>query len=75
MEELARGGVGAIRRIRDKEPRRNLVVKTLLDGTSASEYVFKKFIEEAQITAQLEHPNIVPVHEFGYFQVEKCSSP
>ncbi len=66
-EEIGRGGVGAIRICRDKSLLRTLVMKTLIDGTKSSAYALRKFIEEAQITAQLEHPNIVPVHDFGYF--------
>lgn len=67
MEEIARGGVGAIHMVRDRDLMRRLVMKTLIEGNSVSPYVKAKFVEEAQITAQLEHPNIVPVHDFGYF--------
>ncbi len=67
LDEIARGGVGAISLVRDRDLMRTLVMKTLIEGNEVSDYVLKKFIEEAQITAQLEHPNIVPVHDFGYF--------
>ena len=67
VREVARGGVGRIDLIRDKDLMRTLVMKTLIDGAGATDYVLKKFVEEAQITAQLEHPNIVPVHDFGFF--------
>lgn len=67
VREIARGGVGRIDLIRDKDLMRTLVMKTLIDGAGATDYVLKKFVEEAQITAQLEHPNIVPVHDFGFF--------
>ncbi|MSP71238.1 MAG: hypothetical protein EXR76_03440 [Myxococcales bacterium] len=66
-EEIARGGVGGINLVRDRDLLRTLVMKTLLEGNKVSDYVLKKFIEEAQITGQLEHPNIVPVHDFGCF--------
>jgi len=66
-EEIARGGVGAIHKVQDRDLMRGLVMKTLIQGHEVSEYVLQKFIEEAQVTAQLEHPNIVPVHDFGYF--------
>ena len=59
--EIARGGVGAITMVDDRELMRTLVMKTLIEGREADPYVVKKFVEEAQITAQLEHPNIVPV--------------
>jgi serine/threonine protein kinase len=41
---------------------RNVAVKVML-GTDEAHVV--RFIEEAQITAQLDHPNIVPIHELG----------
>ena len=68
VAELARGGVGVIHVVKDRELMRTLVAKTLIDGHEADEYVLKKFVEEAQITAQLEHPNIIPVHEFGRYE-------
>lgn len=64
-KELAKGGVGVINQAFEKRLRRHLVVKRLIDQEQASRYVLEKFIEEAQITAQLEHPNIVPVHDMG----------
>ena len=67
VRELARGGVGCIHIARDRDLMRTLVMKTLIEGHKVSDYVLKKFVEEAQITGQLEHPNIVPVHDFGYF--------
>ena len=66
-EEIARGGVGLIQLVRDRDLMRTLVMKTLIRGHDVSDYVLQKFVEEAQVTAQLEHPNIVPVHDFGYF--------
>jgi eukaryotic-like serine/threonine-protein kinase len=63
--ELARGGVGRISRSRDRQLLRSQVLKTLNKGNKASERVMLNFIREAQITAQLEHPHIVPVHDLG----------
>jgi len=65
--ELARGGVGRINVVRDRDLMRTVVMKSLIEGNAVSDYVLKKFVEEAQITGQLEHPNIVPVHEIGFF--------
>ncbi len=66
-EEIGRGGVGLIQLVRDRDLMRTLVMKTLIKGHDVSDYVLQKFVEEAQVTAQLEHPNIVPVHDFGFF--------
>ena len=62
-KELARGGMGAVLRAVDCDIRREVAVKYLLDQTSATNKL--RFVEEAQITGQLEHPNIVPIHELG----------
>jgi serine/threonine protein kinase len=61
--ELARGGMGAVMRAVDCDIRREVAVKYLLDQSDAKKKL--RFVEEAQITGQLEHPNIVPIHELG----------
>lgn len=61
--ELARGGMGAVLRAIDCDIRREVAVKYLLDQSNAKNKI--RFVEEAQITGQLEHPNIVPIHEIG----------
>jgi serine/threonine protein kinase len=61
--EIARGGMGVVLRAVDCDIRREVAVKYLLDQTNAGKKL--RFVEEAQITGQLEHPNIVPIHELG----------
>ena len=61
--EIARGGMGAVLRAVDCDIRREVAVKYLLDQSDAGKKA--RFVEEAQITGQLEHPNIVPIHELG----------
>ncbi len=61
--EIARGGMGAVLRAVDRDIRREVAIKYLLNQTDADHQA--RFVEEAQITGQLEHPNIVPVHELG----------
>jgi hypothetical protein len=61
--EIARGGMGAVLRAVDCDIRREVAVKYLLDQGSLAKKA--RFVEEAQITGQLEHPNIVPIHELG----------
>ncbi|MBI5363862.1 MAG: serine/threonine protein kinase [Planctomycetes bacterium] len=72
--ELARGGMGAILRVWDEDLGRELAMKVVLgsDGQRASSSTppvdgrtVARFLEEAQITGQLEHPCVVPVHELG----------
>jgi serine/threonine protein kinase len=68
--EIARGGMGAIMRAVDQDIRREVAVKFLLND--ADEKLRARFVEEAQITGQLEHPNIVPIHQLGVHQDGRC---
>src|SRR5690242_16037833 len=62
-KEIARGGMGAVSRAIDRDLRREVAVKYMLDMDNAHQR--ERFLEEAQITGQLEHPHIVPIHELG----------
>ena len=62
-QEIARGGMGVVLRAVDCDIRREVAVKYLLDQADSGKKA--RFVEEAQITGQLEHPNIVPIHELG----------
>ena len=62
---LAKGGMGAILNARDLQIKRDVAMKVLLDKKKRRENNVIRFIEEAQITGQLEHPGIVPVYELG----------
>lgn len=71
-EEIGRGGMGAVLKIFDADLRRHLAMKVVLDGgkahaggSSLDPRRLSRFLEEAQITGQLDHPGIVPVHELG----------
>ena len=72
--ELARGGMGLILRVWDEDLRRELAMKVVLGESgqaTAGEItpkVLGRFLEEAQVTGQLDHPGIVPVHELGLDQ-------
>jgi hypothetical protein len=63
--EIARGGMGVVYRVRDPELQRPLAVKALLDKHQRNEELERRFRAEAQITAQMQHPGIPPVHEVG----------
>jgi eukaryotic-like serine/threonine-protein kinase len=62
LAEHGRGGLGRVYRARDKELGRDVALKELLQPTYRSEL---RFFREALITARLEHPGIIPVHEAG----------
>ncbi|MDC0935616.1 serine/threonine-protein kinase [Pirellulales bacterium] len=65
--EIARGGIGAIIKGRDTKLGRDLAIKVLLDVHKDKPEVIQRFIEEAQIGGQLQHPGIAPVYELGQF--------
>jgi len=65
LELLGRGGAGVVNAALDREIGRIVAVKTLNAGALADARVTREFIEEAHLTAQLEHPNIVPVYDLG----------
>jgi hypothetical protein len=62
VAEHARGGLGRVVRAVDKRLGRTVAVKELLRHDASNE---ARFLREAMITARLEHPGIVPVHEAG----------
>ena len=62
--ELGRGGMAVVKRVFDPRMLRHTALKAL-DQDSISQDTISRFIDEAQITGQLEHPGVVPVHEFG----------
>ena len=67
LGEIARGGMGAILKGRDCDIGRDLAVKVLLDKHRDDPELIRRFIEEAQIAGQLQHPGVVPVYELGAF--------
>jgi serine/threonine-protein kinase len=65
--EIARGGMGAVLRGRDVDLGRDLAVKVLLEKHAGRSEVARRFLEEAQVGAQLQHPGVVPVYDVGRF--------
>ncbi len=65
--EIARGGMGAVLRGRDPDLGRDVAIKVLLDGHFNKPDLVRRFVEEAQICGQLQHPGVVPVYELGTF--------
>ena len=63
--EMARGGVGAVMKGRDLDLGREVAMKVLLEDHASNPVLVHRFVEEAQIGGQLQHPGIVPVYELG----------
>ncbi|MCM8528862.1 MAG: serine/threonine protein kinase, partial [Lentisphaeraceae bacterium] len=62
---VGEGGMGKVTLSRDKNTLRKVAIKTLKKELLQNHEAIIRFTEEAQITAQLEHPNIIPVYEMG----------
>jgi serine/threonine protein kinase/WD40 repeat protein len=72
--EIARGGMGSIQRVWDEDLRRYLAMKVMLRprdrdprqrSLAPDPRQLRRFLEEVQITGQLDHPGILPVHDLG----------
>jgi serine/threonine-protein kinase len=63
--EIGHGGMGAVHRVLERTLNREVAMKVLHQQRAHEQRVRQRFITEAQVTAQLDHPNIVPVHELG----------
>lgn len=71
LGEIARGGMGAILKGRDTDLGRDLAIKVLLDSHKDKPEIIQRFIEEAQIGGQLQHPGIAPIYELGQFKDQR----
>ncbi len=65
--EIARGGMGAILKGRDPDLGRDLAVKVLLESHRDKPELVRRFVEEAQIGGQLQHPGVIPIYAMGAF--------
>ena len=61
--ELGRGGMGVVYRAFDPRLRRHIALKLMHQEATAANLT--RFREEAQVTAQLQHPSIVPIYGIG----------
>ncbi|HAA48794.1 MAG TPA: hypothetical protein DCE43_03695 [Planctomycetaceae bacterium] len=76
LGELGRGGMGVVYRALDTRLKRVVALKMVLAGVHADPDELKRFQLEAEAVAQLQHPNIVQIHDVGehegrpYFSLE-----
>ena len=62
--EIARGGMGAVLEARDPTLGRTVAMKVIL-ARGADPAERERFVQEARVLGELEHPNIVPIHDLG----------
>ena len=62
LEEFAQGGNATVSIARDKNLRRVVAVKSLKEESKTRDDMVKAFVSEARVTAQLDHPSIIPVY-------------
>ena len=70
-DKFAEGGQGVISRGKDKVLQRYVAVKSLKPSYLKNQQVIKNFITEAKITAQLDHPSIIPLYSIHSSSVDK----
>lgn len=68
--QVNRGGMGILFSVYDRDFQRHSVMKVLRPDVKKDNPLLRTFVREARITAQLEHPNIVPVHDLGVMSSE-----
>ncbi len=65
QQVIGQGGMGEVVLCIDRDIRRPIALKRMLPSAAEDPNHRARFVEEAQVTGQLEHPNIVPIHELG----------
>src|SRR6516225_9849048 len=65
---LGAGGMGEVYRARDSALRREVAIKVLPAFVSRDPNRLRRFEQEAQAAAALNHPNILAIHRFGEFE-------
>lgn len=65
--QLGEGGMGKVFLVEDRDLQRRVAFKTVkgMDFKNGDAVAARRFLREAQVTAQLPHPNIVPIYDLG----------
>ncbi|BBM85513.1 serine/threonine-protein kinase [Candidatus Uabimicrobium amorphum] len=66
-DKIGEGGMGEVYRALEKNSQRIVAIK-FITATHSQQITQKRFLREAQLSAQLNHPNIIKVHNVGFIQ-------
>lgn len=64
-EQFEEGGMSLLLEAIDTNLMRKIAMKVLRDNNKKDEHELSRMVVEAQVTAQLDHPNIIPIYELG----------
>src|SRR3954462_4308390 len=62
---IGRGGMGVVYQATDRRPSRPVAIKLIADDRSSDPAFRDRFEREAQLTASIDHPNVIPVYAAG----------
>ncbi|MDP7033254.1 MAG: serine/threonine-protein kinase [Planctomycetota bacterium] len=65
IQVIDQGGMGLVLRATDPKIGRSVAIKTIRPDRETTAHTLRRFQQEARITGQLEHPNIVPIYDMG----------
>ena len=65
LRKLGQGGLGVVWLARDNSLKRYVAIKEVTEGARDNPSAISRFRREAVVTGRLEHPSIVPIHQFA----------
>jgi serine/threonine protein kinase len=67
-EQIAKGGMATVYLAHQATMGRDVAIKLLPDNFVSDDTSLERFYLEVEVIAQLQHPHILPVHDFGEFE-------